>query len=86
MIKPLKAIYVQSNKGTVRATLKRKIAEFSEDKRFLEAEKWESKAPTSDGTPALELLGKERGLVVVLCCVVLWSGGDVYRLRQRKRK
>jgi len=57
VIKPLKTMYVQTNKGTVRATLKRKIAEFSEDKKFLEAEKWESKGVPSDGTSPLELLG-----------------------------
>lgn len=43
VIKPLKTLYVESTKGPARAVLKRKIAEFAEDKRYLEATKWEKK-------------------------------------------
>ncbi|GAX42451.1 hypothetical protein NIES4075_34520 [Tolypothrix sp. NIES-4075] len=40
VIKPIKIIYIDTPKGKIRPVLKRKITEFSEEKRFHLAEKW----------------------------------------------
>lgn len=42
VIKPIRSIYVENSKGRVRAILKIKIPEFSEDSRFHQATKWTS--------------------------------------------
>jgi Rnl2 family RNA ligase len=42
VIKPLKALVVSAKKGPLRPILKRKIAEFAEDRRFHQAQKWSS--------------------------------------------
>lgn len=47
VIKPLKTIMIATNRGSVRPVLKRKIAEFTEDKRFHQAQKWISLQPTA---------------------------------------
>ncbi|BBM88004.1 RNA ligase family protein [Candidatus Uabimicrobium amorphum] len=40
VIKPVVPVYVSSKKGAVRAILKKKISEFTESKKFHEAQKW----------------------------------------------
>ncbi len=55
VIKPLKTILLPSGKGMSRPLLKRKIAEFAEDKRYQQAEKWVT-PPKLIGQSALDLL------------------------------
>lgn len=48
VIKPMQELLVKTNKGLVRPLLKKKIAEFAEDERFHQAEKWTSPAKQED--------------------------------------
>ena len=41
VIKPLKSIYLETKKGKIRPIIKNKIAAFTEDKRFHQAQKWQ---------------------------------------------
>jgi Rnl2 family RNA ligase len=54
VIKPLKTILLPGSKGPTRPLLKRKIAEFDEDKRYQQAEKWTPRPITEQS--ALDLL------------------------------
>ena len=56
VIKPLKTITIATSKGSVRPVLKRKIAEFAEDKRFHQAQKWTSPQPPTTIQSNLDLL------------------------------
>jgi Rnl2 family RNA ligase len=40
VIKPIKAIYINTRQGRIRPIIKRKIPEFAEDSRFHQAQKW----------------------------------------------
>ncbi|MEB3179714.1 MAG: RNA ligase family protein [Nostocaceae cyanobacterium] len=45
VIKPVKAIYIDTRKGRKRPIIKKKIPQFSEDKRFHQAQKWNYQTP-----------------------------------------
>ena len=48
-IKPLKSIYVETKKGKVRPIIKKKIAAFTEDRRFHQAKKWpDERSPSQE--------------------------------------
>lgn len=55
VIKPLKTILLPGGKGLTRPLLKRKIAEFAEDQRYHQAEKWAPPRLTTEQS-ALDLL------------------------------
>lgn len=55
VIKPLKTILLPGGKGPTRPLLKRKIAEFAEDQRYHQAEKWTPPRSTPEQS-ALDLL------------------------------
>lgn len=55
VIKPLQALTIPTKKGPIRPILKRKIAEFAEDRRFHQAQKWSSPAAAFQPT-SLDLL------------------------------
>lgn len=54
VIKPVKSILLPTRKKEIRPILKKKIAEFSEEKRFSEAQKW-SRPQTNQATDRLAL-------------------------------
>lgn len=56
VIKPLKTLLIPTRKGPIRPVLKRKIAEFAEDKRFHQAQKWSPSSPAATQSSNLELL------------------------------
>ncbi|UQA59107.1 RNA ligase family protein [Polyangium aurulentum] len=62
VLKPARAIVVPRRPGVLRPVIKRKIAEFSEDERFHEAEKWHERPASS--ASALEWLKQEASALV----------------------
>jgi hypothetical protein len=62
VLKPERAIVVPRRGGVLRPVIKRKIAEFSEDERFHEAEKWALRPAPTDA--ALEWLKHEASSLV----------------------
>lgn len=61
VLKPARAIVVPRRPGVIRPVIKRKIAEFAEDMRFHQAEKWAAPPPTG---ATLDLLRYEASLLV----------------------
>lgn len=61
VLKPARAIVVSRRPGVIRPVIKRKIAEFAEDMRFHQAEKWAAPPPTG---ATLDLLRYEASLLV----------------------
>ncbi len=62
VLKPARAIVVPRRPGVIRPVVKRKIAEFSEDERFHEAEKWRERPAAA--ASALEWLKHEASALV----------------------
>jgi Rnl2 family RNA ligase len=62
ILKPSRAIVVPRSASVIRPVVKRKIAEFSEDERFHEAEKWRERPASS--ASALEWLKSEASALV----------------------
>jgi Rnl2 family RNA ligase len=88
VVKPVRAVTVPRRADLVRPVIKRKIAEFAEDARYHEAEKWASK-PTSANTGALDLLRweisclvNEARLAAAVSKVGRVGAGDVARARE----
>jgi Rnl2 family RNA ligase len=63
VVKPVRAVPLSRGAGMIRPVIKRKIAEFAEDARFHEAEKWAARAPVANAA-ALEVLRYEVSALV----------------------
>jgi len=56
VIKPLKEINIPTKKGSMRAIVKKKAAEFSEDARYHQAEKWAEKPVEKGGVKVIDMI------------------------------
>lgn len=65
VVKPVRAVTVPRRAGSIRPVIKRKIAEFAEDARFHEAEKWATRASPGEAAAALSALRWEVSARVV---------------------
>lgn len=64
VLKPTRALTVPRRPGSIRPVVKRKIPEFSEDKRFQGAEKWAAAPARGSAVSALALLQHEASMLV----------------------